>query len=116
MRKICISRATAPAAPPRGGAGYLTTAAEESHQLNSAASWATILNDVVALTVRSALFNLHCLFANKAGQQINQRAFIVIQTRFFRHPSHFQPFISTSSSFPVRLCGLATEIINTSSG
>jgi hypothetical protein len=77
---------------------YLTAAAEESHQLNSGAPLATILNDVVAFRVGRALLNLHCLFANKAAQQIDQGAFIVIQMGFFGHPSHFQPFISPSPS------------------
>jgi hypothetical protein len=67
----------------------LTAAAEESHQLNSGASLATILNDVVAIGVGHAFLNLHCFFANKATQQIDQRAFIVVQTGFFRRPSHF---------------------------
>jgi hypothetical protein len=75
---------------------YLTTAAEESHQLNSGASLATILNDVVAIGVGRAFLNLHCLFANKATQKIDQRTFIVVQTGFFRRPSHFQPSPSPS--------------------
>jgi hypothetical protein len=68
---------------------YLTTAAEESHQLNSGASLATILNDIAAFRVGHALLKPHCLVANKATQQIDQRALIVVQTGFFRHPSHF---------------------------
>jgi hypothetical protein len=68
---------------------YLTTAAEESHPLNSGAPLATILNDIVTFTIGLAFLNLHCLFANKATQQIDQRALIVVQTGFFRHPSHF---------------------------
>ena len=60
---------------------YLTAAAEEPHQLNSGASLATILNDIAAFRVGHAFFNLHRLFANKAAQQIDQQAFIVIQIR-----------------------------------
>jgi hypothetical protein len=49
------------------------------------------LDDVVSFKVGHALLNLHCLFANKAAQQIDQRAFIDIQMRFFRRLSHFRP-------------------------
>jgi hypothetical protein len=86
--------------PPRA---YLTAAAEESHPLNSGASLAAILNHIAAFRVGHAFLNLHCLFANKAAQQIDQRAFIVIQMRFFRHPSHFSP----SFPFAFRPCGQA---------
>jgi hypothetical protein len=67
----------------------IPTSAKQSHRLNSAAARATILDDVVAFPVGGASLNFHCLFANKAAQQINQGAFIVIQMRFFRHPSDF---------------------------
>jgi hypothetical protein len=98
--KSCASSAGkhALAAPSRGAAGYLTTAAEESQQLASTAALATILNHIAAFRVGDAFLNLHCLFANNAAQQIDQRAFIVIQMRIFRNPSHFQPFISPSPS------------------
>jgi hypothetical protein len=76
------------------GWAILTAAAEESHQLNSGASLATILNHIAAFRVGHAFLDLHCLIANKAAQQVDQRAFIVIQTRFFMHLSHFQPLQS----------------------
>jgi hypothetical protein len=72
------------ARPLHGGADLANvrpTAAKEAHALNSGAPLATILNDVVAFTVGHAFFDLHCLFAYKAAQQINQRAFIVVQMR-----------------------------------
>jgi hypothetical protein len=91
--------------------GYLTTAAEESHQLYSGASLATILNNVTAFRVGLAFLKPHRLFAYKAAQQINQWAFIVIQMRFFRHPSHFQPFISPSPSpSAIRLAGQSRQM------
>jgi hypothetical protein len=66
---------------------------------------ATILNDVVAFTVGDAFLNLHCLFAFKAAQQINQRAFIVVQMKSFRH---FFPIRAISSlSFALRLRPIA---------
>jgi hypothetical protein len=83
---------------------YLTAAAEEPHQLNSGASLATILNDIAAFRVGHAFLNLHRLFANKAAQQIDQRAFIVIQIRIFRHPSqplHFPFAFSPDSTGPL---------------
>jgi hypothetical protein len=59
------------------------TSAEESHQLNSVAPLATILDDVAAFGVGGAFLNLHRLFANKAAQEINQWAFIVVQMKSF---------------------------------
>jgi hypothetical protein len=82
---------------------------------------ATILNDVVTLRIGRAFLNSHCLFANKAAQKINQRAFIVVQMMSFDNtaltqivrisaammqtstlvsPVHFQPFISLSAGRP----------------
>jgi hypothetical protein len=76
----------------------LPAAAEQSHQIDSGALLAPILNDVAAFRVGRAFLNLHCLFAHNATQQIYQRAFIVIQMRIVWHPSHFQPF--TTSPWP----------------
>jgi hypothetical protein len=45
------------------------------------------LNDVVAFTVRNAFLNLHCLATSKAAQEINQRAFIVVQSKSVCHYS-----------------------------
>jgi hypothetical protein len=56
----------------------IATFAEQSHQLNSGAPSATILNDVVAIRVWHAFLNLHCFFAYDTGQEINERAFIVV--------------------------------------
>jgi hypothetical protein len=63
----------------------LSTSAEKSDPFNSGAPSATILNDVVAFTVGHAFLDLHCLFAKKAAQQINQRAFIIVQMKSFSH-------------------------------
>jgi hypothetical protein len=70
----------------------IPTSAEESHQLNSGASSATILNEVVAVRVRRAFLNLHCLFASKAAQEINQRAFVIVQRKAFNH--FLQPYLN----------------------
>ena len=40
---------------------------------------ASVLNDVPALSVGSAFFDLHVLPANNAGQQIDQGALVVIE-------------------------------------
>jgi hypothetical protein len=79
-------RNNVPARPPRGG--ILTIAAEESYQLNSGALLATILNHIAGFRVGHAFLDLHCLIANKAAQQVDQRAFIVIQPRFCRYLAH----------------------------
>jgi hypothetical protein len=63
-----------------------SASAKKSHPLNSGASLTTILDDVVAFTVGHALLNLHYLFANKAAQQINQRAFIIAPEPFPAFP------------------------------
>jgi hypothetical protein len=55
------------------------TSAEQPYSLDSVAPLATILNDVVALRIWRAFLNSHRLFAYKAAQKINQRAFIVVQ-------------------------------------
>jgi hypothetical protein len=57
----------------------IATSADESHQLNSAAPLATILNDVFTFSVGGAFLKLHCLFAYNAAQETYQRAFIVVQ-------------------------------------
>jgi hypothetical protein len=59
----------------------IPTSAEESHPLNSAAPSATVLNDVVAFRVGHAFLNVHCLLAFKAAQEIDQRAFIIVQMK-----------------------------------
>jgi hypothetical protein len=57
----------------------IATSADESHQLNSVAPLATILNDVFTFSVGGAFLKRHCLFAYDAVQETNQRAFIVVQ-------------------------------------
>jgi hypothetical protein len=57
----------------------IPASAEKSHRLDTAAPLASILDDVVTVTVRGTFLNLHRRFANKAGQEIYQRAFIVVQ-------------------------------------
>jgi hypothetical protein len=57
----------------------IATSAEESHQLNSVAPLATILNDVFTFSVGGAFLKRHCLFAYNAVQETYQRAFIVVQ-------------------------------------
>jgi hypothetical protein len=54
--------------------------AEKSHPLNSAAQVTTILNDVPSFSVGDAFLELHCLLAYNAANEIDQRAFIVVQT------------------------------------
>jgi hypothetical protein len=61
------------------------TSAEKPHPLNSGALLAAILDNVVAITVGRAFLDLHCLFAKKATQEINQRAFIIVQMKSFSH-------------------------------
>jgi hypothetical protein len=73
------------------------TSAEKSHPFNSGAPLATILNDVVAFLIGLALLNLHRLLAYKAAQQINQRAFIFVRLRSFRHlfqPSYYSRLLA----------------------
>jgi hypothetical protein len=54
----------------------IATSADESHQLNSAAPLATILNDVFTFSVGGTFLKLHCLFAYNATQE---RALIVVR-------------------------------------
>jgi hypothetical protein len=60
----------------------ISTSAKESDPLDALAPSTTILNDVIAFSVRSALLNFHYGFAVDAGQEIDQRALIVVQIRF----------------------------------
>jgi hypothetical protein len=64
---------------PSPSARRIATSADESHQLNSAAPLATILNDVFTFSVGGAFLKLHCLFAYNAAQETYQRAFIVVR-------------------------------------
>jgi hypothetical protein len=64
---------------PSPSARRIATSADESHQLNSAAPLATILNDVFTFSVGGAFLKLHCLFAYNAAQETCQRAFIVVR-------------------------------------
>jgi hypothetical protein len=64
---------------PSPSAGSIPTSAEESHQLYSVTAFATILNDVVAARSGRAFLDLHCFFAYKAAQEIDQRPFIVVR-------------------------------------
>jgi hypothetical protein len=66
----------------------IPTSAEKSHRLNSGASLATILNESWP-SESGMLFSIFIVSSNKATQQIDQRAFIVVQTGFFRRPRHF---------------------------
>jgi hypothetical protein len=49
-----------------------------SHLLNSVTQAAAILNDISAFMVGGALFELHCLIAYDAANEIDQRASIVV--------------------------------------
>jgi hypothetical protein len=53
--------------------------AKELHPLNSTAPLATILNDIFAVSVGGASFNLHRLDAYNAAQETYQWALIVIR-------------------------------------
>ena len=64
---------------PSPSARRIATSADESHQLNSVAPLATILNDVFTFSVGGAFLKLHCLFAYNAAQETYQRAFIVVR-------------------------------------
>jgi hypothetical protein len=74
-RQIAGPRAIFPSPSVR----RIATSADESHQLNSVAPLATILNDVFTFSVGGAFLKLHCLFAYDAVQETYQRAFIVVQ-------------------------------------
>jgi hypothetical protein len=93
----------------------MSTSPDEPHPLDSVAALATILNDVAAFSVRRAFLDVHWLFADNAGEKIDQRAFIVVRmtssARRLRHFFAFRP-ISTrrrmaSDSFGLSGCDFA---------
>ena len=67
---------TAPARP-----SGRPTSAEQSHPLDPVTAATTILNDVHSFRVRGAFLELHCLVANNAAKQIDERALIVVGRR-----------------------------------
>jgi hypothetical protein len=60
------------------------------------------LNDVTSASVGGALFELHCLVAYDAANEINQRAFIIVGR------AHFLFAIAQLSGLP--LCKYPSEL------
>jgi hypothetical protein len=56
----------------------IPASAVQSHQFSSTAQVATVLDKVAAICARSAFRDLHRHLTLNAGEQIDQRAFIVI--------------------------------------
>jgi hypothetical protein len=71
--------------------------------------YASILYDVVTVSVRHAFLNLHGLLAYKAGQQIHQRAFIVVQMKSF---SHVFPIVPERGTFASSVCAFRLRSID----
>jgi hypothetical protein len=57
----------------------IATSAEKSHPLSSVAQVATVLNDIVTFSVGGTFLELHCLLTHYAANEIDQRAFVVVQ-------------------------------------
>jgi hypothetical protein len=71
---------------PSPTASRISTSAEQSQPFNPVAQIATILNDIHAISVGSAFLELHCLCTYNAANEIDQRAFIVVQLMFLLFP------------------------------
>jgi hypothetical protein len=67
-------------------ASRISTSAEQSDPFNPVAQIATILNDILAFSVGSAFLEPHCLHTYIAANEIDQRAFIVVQLMFLLYP------------------------------
>jgi len=65
-----------------GASGNFRSAAsaEQSHQLNSIAQFAAILNQVALFRVRRDLLKFHRYLTHDAGKEIDERALIVVCT------------------------------------
>jgi hypothetical protein len=76
---------------PSPTASRISTSAEQSQPFNPVAQIATILNDILAISVGSAFLELHCLCTYNAANEIDQRAFIVVQLMFLLYPFPLSP-------------------------
>ena len=66
----------------------ISTSAEQAHQFDSVAQFATILNQVAAFCVGGAVSNLHRYLAYNASKEIDQRALIVVRIAHLLRLTH----------------------------